>query len=65
MVDNTKISYYNMVKVREMTESKQEEKQMVDIIKSLADNELAIPIIILGLVPASFFTNIIPNLEKG
>lgn len=33
-----------------MTESKQEEKQMVDILKSLADNELAIPIIILGLV---------------
>ncbi len=33
-----------------MTESKQEEKQMVDILKSLADNDLAIPIIILGLV---------------
>ncbi|MGQ7412922.1 hypothetical protein ACS6YT_11110 [Streptococcus suis] len=33
-----------------MTELKQEEKQMVDILKSLADNELAIPIIILGLV---------------
>lgn len=33
-----------------MTELKQEEKQMVDILKSLADNDLAIPIIILGLV---------------
>ena len=29
---------------------KQEEKQMVDILKSLADNDLTIPIIILGLV---------------
>ncbi|HEM6204644.1 TPA: hypothetical protein U2C46_000475 [Streptococcus suis] len=33
-----------------MTELKQEEKQMVDILKSLADNDLTIPIIILGLV---------------
>lgn len=41
---------YNIIKVKELTESKQEEKQMVDILKSLADNELAIPIIILGLV---------------
>uniref|UniRef100_UPI000CF61E85 hypothetical protein n=1 Tax=Streptococcus suis TaxID=1307 RepID=UPI000CF61E85 len=41
---------YNIVKVKELTESKQEEKQMVDILKSLKTEDLGTVLIVLGLV---------------